>query len=84
MKEVELYGAARARRQRGRRAARKGWKRVRERTWMSRSRVRGPCGGGSGGEWGVGRVLLLLREMVGGAEAMWGANVMSFAIGRNV
>lgn len=66
MKEGEEAGAARARRQRGRRAARKGWKRVRERTWRRRSRVRGAWVGVGGG---VGR-MLALRLMGGGVVAM--------------
>lgn len=76
MKEVELYGAAKARRQSGRRAARKGWKRVRERTWTRRSSVNGAC---AGGDRGVGRtLLLLLRSMIGGADAIcsWIGKVM--------
>lgn len=72
-KEVDVYGAARARRLSGRRAARKGWKRVRERTCRTRSRVSGVCADEEEEEeegGGVGRRALLRLKMGGGAEAM--------------
>lgn len=82
-KEVDVYGAARARRQSGRRAARKGWKRVRERTCRTRSRVSGVCADEEGG---VGRTALLRLRVGGGAEAMrwWVEGGSILAFGGNV
>ena len=78
MKDGEARGVARARRERGSRAARKGWKRVWVRTCRRRSSVRSwvlDWGGVGGRLLLLGSLLVVMRWMVGGEGIVVGWTV---------